>query len=213
MVEWQTVFSVFTPAPNIHSKNKRAPNYGKTLFPYFIASAEQYVSKVAKVLIAENEEQQQLYYDTVIYLVLAKLCGISVTLHEQAKKAPFFCKNSVERKGKLKTLLQSYAPDHQYIQGFPSCFEEAVGYFEVCFILYVSTIKCTVVVHIVYILEKQKKSNGYLDDYRHKYLEMNEVVMPKKIKKAPKVSKSSIVKKEPQPLLSMKSDGLCMHST
>merc|ERR1712129_162525 len=27
-------------------------------------------------------------------------------------------------------LLQSYAANHQYVQGFPSCFEEAVEYFE-----------------------------------------------------------------------------------
>merc|ERR1719361_2632195 len=79
----------------------------------------------------------------------------------------FFCKNSVERKGKLKSLLQSYAPDHQYIQGFPSCFEEAVGYFK-------------------------KKSNEYLDKYKENYL--NE--MPKKFaKKELRVAKQPVIAK------------------
>ena len=116
---------------------RRAPNYGKTLFPFFIHDAERYILATSKILIKNDEEKQKLYYDIVIYKVLAQLCGCSVSLHEQAKKAPFFCKNSVERKGRLKEILQSYASDHEYIQGFPSCFEEAIGYFDVC--LYIAT--------------------------------------------------------------------------
>ena len=110
---------------------RRAPNYGKTLFPFFITSAEKYILSVAKTLIPNNTIKQKLYYDIVIYKVLAQLCGCSVSLHEQAKKAPFFCKNSIERKGRLKEMLQQYASDHEYIQGFPSCFEEAIGFFDV----------------------------------------------------------------------------------
>lgn len=109
---------------------RRAPNYGKTLFPFFISSAEQYISKIAKILIKNDEEQQKLYYDIIIYKILAQLCGCSVSLNEQAKKAPFFCKNSVERKGRLKEILQGYAEGHEYIQGFPSCFEEAIAFFD-----------------------------------------------------------------------------------
>lgn len=158
---------------------RRAPNYGKTLFPFFIASAEKYISKVSKLLVQNDQQQQDVYYNIVIYLILAKLCGISVTLHEQAKKAPFFCKNSVERKGKLKSLLQSYAPDHQYIQGFPSCFEEAVGFFE-------------------------KKSDKYLIQYRSDYLGIDDEaksdiqihanMMQKKVKQTP-----LLLKKECRP--------------
>eukprot|EP01084_Bolivina_argentea_P161567 281252_1 len=110
---------------------RRAPNYGKTLFPFFIADAERYVLSIAKLVIPNrNKEQRRLYCDILTYKILAQLCGCSVSLHEQAKKAPFFCKNSIERKGKLKEMLQSYATDHEYIQGFPSCFEEAIGYFD-----------------------------------------------------------------------------------
>jgi len=126
---------------------RRAPNYGRTLFPHFISEAEQYSNKVTKFLISGNntQHQQSLYYKILIYKILAQLCGCSVSLNEQAKKAPFFCKNSIERKGKLKEILQAYAFDHQYIQGFPSCFEEAIDYFE-------------------------NKSNRYFAQYRDKYL-------------------------------------------
>merc|ERR1719412_2713503 len=48
---------------------RRASNYGKTLFPFFIASAEEYLSKVSKILIEDDEKQQQLYYEIVIHLV------------------------------------------------------------------------------------------------------------------------------------------------
>eukprot|EP00484_Ammonia_sp_Unknown_P013177 CAMPEP_0197078332 /NCGR_PEP_ID=MMETSP1384-20130603/213066_1 /TAXON_ID=29189 /ORGANISM="Ammonia sp." /LENGTH=663 /DNA_ID=CAMNT_0042517197 /DNA_START=77 /DNA_END=2068 /DNA_ORIENTATION=+ len=124
---------------------RRAPNYGKTLFPFFIHAAERYVTHIAKLVIPDNEPQRKLYYDMVIYKVLAQLCGCSVSLHEQAKKAPFFCKNSIERKGRLKEILQSYAADHEYIQGFPSCFEEAIGFFD-------------------------KKSNEFFHEYRKQYM-------------------------------------------
>lgn len=36
----------------------------------------------------------------------------------------------MERKGRLRDILQSYAADHMYVQGFPSCFKAAVDYFE-----------------------------------------------------------------------------------
>ena len=124
---------------------RRAPNYGKTLFPHFISEAEQYSNKVTKFLIPNDKKKQSLYYKILIYKVLAQLCGCSVSLNEQAKKAPFFCKNSIERKGKLKEILQAYAYDHQYIQGFPSCFEEAIDYFE-------------------------NKSNQYFAQYRDNYM-------------------------------------------
>eukprot|EP01084_Bolivina_argentea_P138726 244163_1 len=124
---------------------RRAPNYGKTLFPYFITDCERYVNEMSKSIITNNDEKRKLYYDIIMYKVLAQLCGCSVSLHEQAKKAPFFCKNSVERKGRLKEMLQSYAPDHEYIQGFPSCFEEAIGYFD-------------------------RRSNEYFHTYRKRYL-------------------------------------------
>jgi len=108
---------------------RRAPNYGKTLFPMFIFESEKYAVKLSKVLIPNNDKKRGLLCDIIVYKVLSKLCGCSVSLHEQAKKAPFFCKNSVERKCKLRSLLQDYAKEHKYVQGFPSCFEEAVGYF------------------------------------------------------------------------------------
>eukprot|EP01083_Nonionella_stella_P138671 422042_1 len=88
---------------------RRAPNYGKTLFPYFITDCERYVNEMSKSIITNNDEKRKLYYDIIMYKVLAQLCGCSVSLHEQAKKAPFFCKNSVERKGRLKEMLQSYS--------------------------------------------------------------------------------------------------------
>ena len=128
---------------------RRAPNYGKTLFPHFISEAEQYSNKVTKFLINDDKKKQSLYYKILIYKVLAQLCGCSVSLNEQAKKAPFFCKNSIERKGKLKEILQAYAFDHQYIQGFPSCFEEAIDYFE-------------------------NKSNLYFAQFRTNYMTNNE---------------------------------------
>jgi len=131
---------------------RRAPNYGRTLFPHFISEAERYSNKITKFLISGNDtqHQQSLYYKILIYKILAQLCGCSVSLNEQAKKAPFFCKNSIERKGKLKEILQAYAFDHQYIQGFPSCFEEAIDYFE-------------------------NKSNRYFAQYRDKYLVQKKV--------------------------------------
>jgi len=112
---------------------RRAPNYAKTLFPRFIHDAEAYARTMAAQLIGGRDEaaaaKRKLYEDVVMYGVLERLCGCMLSLHEQAKKAPFFCKNSLERKGPLRQLLQGYANDHEYVQGFPSCAEAAVGYF------------------------------------------------------------------------------------
>eukprot|EP00485_Elphidium_margaritaceum_P008530 CAMPEP_0202700424 /NCGR_PEP_ID=MMETSP1385-20130828/13592_1 /ASSEMBLY_ACC=CAM_ASM_000861 /TAXON_ID=933848 /ORGANISM="Elphidium margaritaceum" /LENGTH=611 /DNA_ID=CAMNT_0049357599 /DNA_START=285 /DNA_END=2120 /DNA_ORIENTATION=+ len=124
---------------------RRAPNYAKTLFPWFVEEAEHFCEKTATKLFARNAEQRRVYYQVLIHKVLAQLLGASVSLNEQAKKAPFFCKNSIERKGKLKEILQSYAMDHQYAQGFPSCFEEGVDYFD-------------------------KKSNRFFAEYRQKFI-------------------------------------------
>ena len=129
---------------------RRAPNYGRTLFPFFIHEAENYISSTSKKLIKNERARQKLYYNIVIYKVLAKLCAACVTLNQQAKKAPFFCKNSIERKGLTKEILQSYASDHQYIHGFPSCFEEAIGYFD-------------------------GKSDEYFNKYKSEYLEFHKV--------------------------------------
>eukprot|EP01084_Bolivina_argentea_P077112 139809_1 len=120
----------------------------KLYFHFFIYDAEKYVLSISKILVPSDTKKQKLYYDIVIYKVLAQLCGCSVSLHEQAKKAPFFCKNSVERKGRLKEILQKYAADHEYIQGFPSCFEEAIGFFD-------------------------KKSNNYFHQFRRLYMGYN----------------------------------------
>mmetsp|Transcript_25623 Transcript_25623/g.31235 ORF Transcript_25623/g.31235 Transcript_25623/m.31235 type:complete len:368 (+) Transcript_25623:100-1203(+) len=107
---------------------RRAPNYGKTLFPWFLNEIDNYANKISLIL-TDNNKQRDILYNIIVFKIYAKLCGCSVSLHEQAKKAPFFCKNSVERKCKLRECLQLKAKDHQYVQGFPSCFEEAVGYF------------------------------------------------------------------------------------
>eukprot|EP01083_Nonionella_stella_P078338 214330_1 len=108
---------------------RRAPNYSKTLFPFFITEAEQYSLRSAQHLHPQHKHKQLLYFKALFHKILAGLCGQAVSFNDQAKKAPFFCKNSVERKGKLRDILQSYATDHQYVQGFPSCSEEAVDYF------------------------------------------------------------------------------------
>eukprot|EP01083_Nonionella_stella_P266531 901517_1 len=108
---------------------RRAPNYSKTLFPFFITEAEQYSLRSAQHLHPQHKHKQLLYFKALFHKILAGLCGQAVSFNDQAKKAPFFCKNSVERKGKLRDILQSYATDHPYVQGFPSCFEEAVDHF------------------------------------------------------------------------------------
>lgn len=107
---------------------RRAPNYGRTLFPRFIRLAEEHFERVSKLLV-EDKTRQETIYRVLMYRVLARLCGCNISPHEQAKRSPFFCKNSVERKGELRNILQKYAADHQYVHGFPSCAQEAVDYF------------------------------------------------------------------------------------
>ena len=79
--------------------------------------------------------KRKLYEDIVVYRVLERLCGCTLSLREHAKKGvesrPLFCNNSVEKKGHLRVLLQAYAGDHEFVKGFPSCAEEAVGFFHV----------------------------------------------------------------------------------
>eukprot|EP01083_Nonionella_stella_P078339 214333_1 len=108
---------------------RRAPNYSRTLFPYFITDAERYSLRIAQLMHPHDNRKQSLYCKCLIHNILARLCGTVVSLNDQAKKAPFFCKNSMQRKGVLRDILQSYATDHPYVQGFPSCFEEAVDHF------------------------------------------------------------------------------------
>jgi len=107
---------------------RRAPNYGKTLFPRFIRLAEEHFGRVSVLLVADKARQETIFR-VLMYRVLARLCGCNISPHALEKRSPFFCKNSVERQGELRNILQNYAFDHQYVHGFPSCAQEAVDYF------------------------------------------------------------------------------------
>ena len=121
-------------------KGRRAPNYAKTLFPQFVRDAKQYAHSLAAQLIPGHGDaptaKRKLYEDIVVYHVLEKLCGCRISLRQQSKNSvesrPLFCKNSVEKKGNLRLVLQEHASDHEYVHGFPSCAAEAVGFFRVC---------------------------------------------------------------------------------
>ena len=153
-------------------KKNTAPNYGCTLFPAFISEAETYSEQISNYLITQNTKQRSLYYNILIYKILAEMMSCSVSLNEKAKKAPFFCKNSIERKGKLKQILQRYAFDHQYIKGFPSCYEEAIDYFE-------------------------EKSNLYLSQYKAHYVENGSTRIIKSESKVIMEPSQMVVKSEP----------------
>ena len=81
-------------------KGRRAPNFAKTLFPHFIRLAEQYSERVSQLLVVDDKARQATLYKALMFHVLARLCGCNMQC------LPFFCKNSLERKGKLRAMLQ-----------------------------------------------------------------------------------------------------------
>ena len=119
---------------------RRAPNYGKTLFPEMINSAQKYATNLSNILFVQDENTKFIYKNALIYGYLHCLCSSRVLINHLSNKTYFLCENSVKSsKSETCKLLQKYASDHPYPKQFPAHRKEACDYFEKKYNYYVKS--------------------------------------------------------------------------
>ena len=123
---------------------RRAPNYGATLFPDMIKTAEQYAHNLAESLFVGNDEFIELYFSVLMYAYLAALCSERITMNNASKRTPLLLENSLKYcKTPTAKMLQNYAQDYPYPHQFPSHLRQAADFFHVkCKLKYFLYILC-----------------------------------------------------------------------
>ena len=111
---------------------RRAPNYGATLFPDMIKTAEVYARGIAEQLFNGNDEFLELYFSVLMYAYLAALCSERITMNNASKRTPLLLENSLKYcKTPTAKMLQNYAQDYPYPHQFPSHLRQAADFFHV----------------------------------------------------------------------------------
>mmetsp|Transcript_5227 Transcript_5227/g.8766 ORF Transcript_5227/g.8766 Transcript_5227/m.8766 type:complete len:490 (+) Transcript_5227:14-1483(+) len=85
---------------------RRAPNYGRTLFPEMILKAQQYATALGHHLFGSTQTARQ-YAKGLMYGYLAKLCDEKITLNN-SKKTPLLFINAKKEKSETTALLRQY---------------------------------------------------------------------------------------------------------
>eukprot|EP00485_Elphidium_margaritaceum_P007592 CAMPEP_0202695148 /NCGR_PEP_ID=MMETSP1385-20130828/8811_1 /ASSEMBLY_ACC=CAM_ASM_000861 /TAXON_ID=933848 /ORGANISM="Elphidium margaritaceum" /LENGTH=590 /DNA_ID=CAMNT_0049351121 /DNA_START=233 /DNA_END=2005 /DNA_ORIENTATION=- len=119
---------------------RRAPNYGNTLFPDMIKSADEFVKHTAHLLFGgyddnptSNDSISMQYCKTLMFALLYKLCTERIAVHQSWKKTMLLCENSVKNiHSNTAKLLQKYAI-HDYsekdLNSFPGSLQRAAQFF------------------------------------------------------------------------------------
>ena len=126
---------------------RRAPNYGNTLFPDMLTSAERYSSKLAQSVFGSvpidkwsaapiSSSLCTLYQKALLFAFIEKLCSSRIAVHQNWKKTNLLCENSVKNQhSKTAKLLQQYAVhDHHGgpdLHSFPGNLQRAAAFFQV----------------------------------------------------------------------------------
>ena len=126
---------------------RRAPNYGNTLFPDMLTSAERYSSACAQTVFGSVPIDKwsaapfsgslcTLYQKTLLFAFIEKLCSSRIAVHQNWKKTNLLCENSVKNQhSKTAKLLQQYAVhDHHGgpdLHSFPGNLQRAALFFQV----------------------------------------------------------------------------------
>jgi len=108
---------------------RRATNYGKTLFPFFIHCVKSHFDELGDIIFKNDSDKSFLYSNIGVYTILSILCSVMLNMGKSGKQASFFCRNSLEKKGPFKLLLQKFVPEHPFIDGFPTSHNDASVYF------------------------------------------------------------------------------------
>jgi len=125
---------------------RRAPNYGNTLFPDMLSSAERFSSKMAHTLFGSvpidvwsaaprSSSLCTLYQKALLFGLIEKLCCSRIAVHQNWKKTNLLCENSVKNHhSKTAKLLQQYAlhdhPGGPDLHSFPGNLQRAAAFFQ-----------------------------------------------------------------------------------
>ena len=91
----------------------------------------QFAEVLAKQTFNNSENRAKIYFDILIYSYLHTLCESRVILNVNGARSVYLlCDNSLKtQKSKLKRILQSYAPDCEYVDTFPAHRQHAVDFY------------------------------------------------------------------------------------
>eukprot|EP01083_Nonionella_stella_P070491 188634_1 len=109
---------------------RRAPNYGASLFPDMIKTAETYAHGLAEQVFGEDSDLFEPYFSVLMYAYLAALCSERITMNNASKRTPLLLENSLKYcKTPTAKMLQTYAQDYPYPHQFPSHLRQAADFF------------------------------------------------------------------------------------